>query len=58
MKNYMDEIKQMSKEELQDLFFFTMGIYTKNFKDLPLVYCPICGHDLRPKDKQNPVGVV
>jgi hypothetical protein len=43
------ELRKMPKEELIDLVLYTVGLYVGSLKDLPVVYCPVCGSDLRKK---------
>ena len=45
--NIEEELKDMEKDELIKLVLHIVGMYTES--DLPFVYCPVCGQDLRDK---------
>jgi hypothetical protein len=46
-KSTTELLKEMNKKELIELVLHIVGMYTQS--DLPFVYCPVCGQDLRNK---------
>ena len=49
-KTTTEVLKEMDKTELIEFVLYIFGMYKQS--DLPFVYCPVCGQDLRNKKRK------